>query len=200
MLCLRRANEKPACTFLSGSSSSCTLLSDGACVEVDSDTEAVVHGGFKLGCISCKMRGEVEASATVDWWFMAKGEEDFTHIYSYADMVGTVTDERFVDRLDWNGSKKTVDLQDGSIYILNVTFNDTGTYRCYFDRMLNFEHYEYRTNTTKFITINVVAKVEIGFKVGVGCKVMVLYIIIYIQLTVKLTVFGSHPNKVLPTF
>uniref|UniRef100_A0A8B9H852 Sodium channel regulatory subunit beta-3 n=1 Tax=Astyanax mexicanus TaxID=7994 RepID=A0A8B9H852_ASTMX len=156
MLCLRRANEKPACTFLSGSSS--TLLSDGACVEVDSDTEAVVHGGFKLGCISCKMRGEVEASATVDWWFMAKGEEDFTHIYSYADMVGTVTDERFVDRLDWNGSKKTVDLQDGSIYILNVTFNDTGTYRCYFDRMLNFEHYEYRTNTTKFITINVVAK------------------------------------------
>uniref|UniRef100_A0A8B9J6N6 Sodium channel regulatory subunit beta-3 n=1 Tax=Astyanax mexicanus TaxID=7994 RepID=A0A8B9J6N6_ASTMX len=178
----------PECQLWSPQSRLHSLLSDGACVEVDSDTEAVVHGGFKLGCISCKMRGEVEASATVDWWFMAKGEEDFTHIYSYADMVGTVTDERFVDRLDWNGSKKTVDLQDGSIYILNVTFNDTGTYRCYFDRMLNFEHYEYRTNTTKFITINVVAKVEIGFKVGVGCKVMVLYIIIYIQLTVKLSI------------
>ncbi|KAL6462397.1 hypothetical protein MHYP_G00288190 [Metynnis hypsauchen] len=56
------------------------LLSDGACVEVDSDTEAVVGRGFKLGCISCKMRGEVEASATVDWWFMAKEESDFTHV------------------------------------------------------------------------------------------------------------------------
>ncbi|XP_022519417.1 sodium channel, voltage-gated, type I, beta a isoform X2 [Astyanax mexicanus] len=157
------------------------LLSDGACVEVDSDTEAVVHGGFKLGCISCKMRGEVEASATVDWWFMAKGEEDFTHIYSYADMVGTVTDERFVDRLDWNGSKKTVDLQDGSIYILNVTFNDTGTYRCYFDRMLNFEHYEYRTNTTKFITINVVAKATRGMA-SILSEVMMYVSIIGLQL------------------
>nr|ABF47238.1 voltage-gated sodium channel beta 1 subunit splice variant C [Danio rerio] len=52
----------------------------GACVEVDSDTEAVAGKGFKLTCISCKMRGEVVASATVDWWFMAKGESEFTHV------------------------------------------------------------------------------------------------------------------------
>lgn len=67
-------------------------------------------------------------------------------------------DDRFVDRLAWNGSKKTDDVQDGSIYILNVTFNDTGTYRCFFDRTLVFPNYEYRTNATKFITLTVVGK------------------------------------------
>uniref|UniRef100_A0A672KNU1 Uncharacterized protein n=1 Tax=Sinocyclocheilus grahami TaxID=75366 RepID=A0A672KNU1_SINGR len=55
-------------------------LCHGACVEVDSDTEAVMGRGFKLGCISCKMRGEVLASATVDWWFMAKGESEFAYV------------------------------------------------------------------------------------------------------------------------
>lgn len=55
-------------------------LCSSACVEVDSDTEAVAGKVFKLGCISCKMRGEVDASATVDWWFMPKGESDFTHV------------------------------------------------------------------------------------------------------------------------
>lgn len=55
-------------------------LCDGACAEVDSDTEAVAGQGFKLGCISCKMRGEVEASAIVDWYFRAKGEIDFVHV------------------------------------------------------------------------------------------------------------------------
>lgn len=55
-------------------------LSHAACVEVDSDTEAVAGEGFKLGCISCKMRGEVEAKATVDWFFMAKGETEFSPV------------------------------------------------------------------------------------------------------------------------
>lgn len=58
-------------------------LSSSACVEVDSDTEAVAGKEFKLGCISCKMRGEVEATATVDWWFMAKGESEFTHVSDF---------------------------------------------------------------------------------------------------------------------
>ena len=55
-------------------------LCHGACAEVDSDTEAVAGKGFKLGCISCKMRPEVEASATVDWYFKAKGEADYAHV------------------------------------------------------------------------------------------------------------------------
>ncbi|XP_066499592.1 sodium channel, voltage-gated, type I, beta a isoform X2 [Hoplias malabaricus] len=154
---------------------------DGACVELDSDTEAVVGKGFKVGCISCKMRGEVEATATVDWFFMASGESDFTHIYSYADRVGTVTDERFENRLFWNGSKNTLDLQDGSIYIHNVTFNDTGTYRCYFDRLLSFEYYEFRTNTTKKINLSVVAKATRG-TASILSEVMMYVSIIGLQL------------------
>lgn len=56
-------------------------------MEVDSDTEAVAGAGFKLGCISCKMRGEVEASATVDWFFMAKGEAEFTPVSMNCYMI-----------------------------------------------------------------------------------------------------------------
>ncbi|XP_051999760.1 sodium channel subunit beta-1-like [Xyrauchen texanus] len=133
-------------------------LCSGACVEVDSNTEAVMGNGFKLGCISCKMRGEVSAYATVDWGFMAEGESEYTHIYSYAEMTGNIVDDHFADRLEWSGSINTADVQDGSIYIRNVTYNDTGTYRCDFDRILVFPNYEFHTSTTKLITINVVGK------------------------------------------
>ncbi|TRY96052.1 hypothetical protein DNTS_021168 [Danionella cerebrum] len=156
-------------------------LCSGACVEVDSDTEAVTGGGFKLTCISCKMRGEVPASATVDWWFMAKGDNEFAHIYSYEDMKGYIMDDRFADRLAWNGSKKTVDVQDGSIFILNVTFNDTGTFRCFFDRTLAFPNYEYRTNATKFITINVVGNMTRGMA-SILSEIMMYVSIIGLQL------------------
>ncbi|XP_016339143.1 sodium channel subunit beta-1-like [Sinocyclocheilus anshuiensis] len=156
-------------------------LCHGACVEVDSDTEAVMGRGFKLGCISCKMRGEVLASATVDWWFMAKGESEFAYIYSYADMTGYIMDDRFDERLAWNGSKKTRDVQDGSIYILNVTFNDTGTYRCFFDRTLVFSNYEYRTSATTFISINVVGKATRGIA-SILSEIMMYVSIIGLQL------------------
>ncbi|XP_064160979.1 sodium channel, voltage-gated, type I, beta a isoform X1 [Anguilla rostrata] len=137
-------------------------LCRAACVEVDSDTEAVAGQGFKLGCISCKMRGEVPATATVDWYFKAKEDSDFSHIFSYEAESPSIMDDRFWERIDWNGSKKTNDLQDGSIYILNVTFNDTGVFRCFFDRVLTFSSYEFRTHATKFITLNVVAKATRG--------------------------------------
>ncbi|XP_026861114.2 sodium channel, voltage-gated, type I, beta a isoform X3 [Electrophorus electricus] len=127
------------------------------------------------------MRGEVQASATVDWWFMAKGESEFSHIYSYIDMTGMVNDERFLDRLNWMGSKNTFDLQDGSIYILNVTLNDTGTYRCYFDRTLTFNYYEFRTNINKTITLNVVPKATRG-TASILSEVMMYVSIIGLQL------------------
>lgn len=57
-------------------------LCHGACVEVESDTEAEVTKGFKLGCISCKRRGEVNAQATVDWYFMASDETEFSPVSS----------------------------------------------------------------------------------------------------------------------
>lgn len=84
----------------------------------------------------------------------------FTQIYSYSGMVGTVLDDRFMGRIEWAGSKNTLDLQDGSLHLLNVTFNDTGMYHCYFNRILSFTYYEFHTNASKLITINVVAKGE----------------------------------------
>ena len=72
--------------------------------------------------------------------------------------MSDIPDERFYERLDWNGSKKTKDLQDGSIYLLNGTWNDTGTYRCIFNRTLTFTSYEFHTNATKIVQLNVVPR------------------------------------------
>lgn len=153
---------------------------NAACAEVDSDTEAVEGQGFKVGCISCKMRGEVEGSATADWFFQAKGESEFVHIYNYDD-IPTILDERFEDRLDWNGSRNTVDLQDASIYILNVTFNDTGTYRCLFNRILTYPYYEFSTKASKLIHLTVVAKATRG-TASIVSEVMMYVSIIGLQL------------------
>ncbi|XP_039626614.1 sodium channel subunit beta-1-like [Polypterus senegalus] len=127
------------------------------CVEVDSDTEAVAGNGFKLGCISCKKRSEVEATAVITWLFQSADDEDFREIYSY-ESVGVVQDEQFEGRIDWNGSKNTRDLQDGSIYLHNVTFNDSGVYKCNVNRLLMYEHYEFNSNATKVVHLNVVPK------------------------------------------
>ncbi|XP_061530086.1 sodium channel, voltage-gated, type I, beta a isoform X1 [Phycodurus eques] len=128
----------------------------GACVEVDSDTEAVANRGFKLGCISCKRRGEVKATAAVTWLFKALNDDNFSHLYSYEDEHGSILDERFESRVQWRGNRRTLDLQDGSIYIANVTFNDTGTYMCVFSRVLVYDDYTFHTNTSKIINVRVV--------------------------------------------
>uniref|UniRef100_A0A3P9PR86 Sodium channel regulatory subunit beta-3 n=1 Tax=Poecilia reticulata TaxID=8081 RepID=A0A3P9PR86_POERE len=133
-------------------------LCRGACVEVDSDTEAVANEGFKLGCISCKMRAEVPAKAVVTWGFRGADDQEFSPLYEYEEKRGSVLDPRFEERLDWNGSKNTEDLQDGSIYILNVTFNDTGTYECTFRRTLIYTNYNFENSTTKQIRLRVVPK------------------------------------------
>lgn len=82
----------------------------------------------------------------------------FFQLYSYENQVEYIIDPRFYNRLAWNGSKHTKDLQDGSIYILNVTFNDTGTYKCIFDRILIYSNYEYHTDTNKTILVHVVPR------------------------------------------
>ncbi|XP_067456911.1 sodium channel, voltage-gated, type I, beta a isoform X2 [Thunnus thynnus] len=156
-------------------------LCHGACVEVDSDTEAVANKGFKLGCISCKMRGEVPAIATVSWYFRASDETEFSHIYSYVDYMEEIIDPRFYERLKWMGSKHTKDLQDGSIYIFNVTFNDTGIYKCIFNRVLRYTNYEFETNTSKTIVINVVPRLTRGMA-SILSEVMMYVSIIGLQL------------------
>ncbi|KAM9385670.1 sodium channel, voltage-gated, type I, beta b [Pholidichthys leucotaenia] len=162
----------------------CSLLvyqCHGACAEVDSDTEAVAGKGFKLGCISCKKRSEVEGTATVEWYFRAKGEADFIHIYTYNEDGPTIESDFFIDRIDWNGSKQSNDIQDASIYLLNVTFNDTGTYRCFFNRMLFYSNYEHSTIVSKVVHLTVVAKATRGMA-SIVSEVMMYVSIIGLQL------------------
>ncbi|KAI3358125.1 hypothetical protein L3Q82_003129 [Scortum barcoo] len=152
----------------------------GACAEVDSDTEAVAGQGFKLGCISCKRRSEVEGSATVEWYFRAKGDADFIHIYTYNENGPTIESDNFMDRVDWNGSKRSNDIQDASIYLLNVTFNDSGTYRCFFNRILFYDNYEYNTVVSKVVHLTVVAKATRG-TASIVSEVMMYVSIIGLQ-------------------
>uniref|UniRef100_A0A8C6UR95 Sodium channel regulatory subunit beta-1 n=1 Tax=Neogobius melanostomus TaxID=47308 RepID=A0A8C6UR95_9GOBI len=162
----------------------CSLFVDragGACAEVDSDTEAVAGKGFKLGCISCKRRSEVEGTASVEWYFRAKGEADFVHIYSYTEYRGTVEHDDFMDRIDWKGSKRSNDIQDASIYLLNVTFNDSGTYRCFFNRILSYDNnYEYNDIISKVVHLTVVAKANRG-TASIVSEVMMYVSIIGLQ-------------------
>ncbi|XP_070768264.1 sodium channel, voltage-gated, type I, beta a [Enoplosus armatus] len=153
----------------------------GACVEVDSNTEAVADEGFKLGCISCKRRGEVHARATVTWYFKASGETMYSPLYTYENQKEYITDPRFEGRVDWRGSKNTKDLQDGSIYIHNVTFNDTGTYYCLFNRVLVYPNYEFETFTKKTVVINVVPQLTRGLA-SILSEVMMYVSIIGLQL------------------
>uniref|UniRef100_A0A3Q2YY97 Sodium channel regulatory subunit beta-1 n=1 Tax=Hippocampus comes TaxID=109280 RepID=A0A3Q2YY97_HIPCM len=153
---------------------------NGACAEPDSDTEAGVGQGFKLGCISCKRRSEVKASATVEWYFKAKGEVDFVQIYTFSEMGPTIENEHFMDRLDWNGSKRSNDIQDASIYILNVTLNDSGTYRCFFNRILTYENYEFTTVVSKVVYLTVVDKATRG-TASIVSEVMMYVSIIGLQ-------------------
>ncbi|XP_034016390.1 sodium channel subunit beta-1-like [Thalassophryne amazonica] len=162
----------------------CTLFvcwCHGACAEVDSDTEAVAGKGFTMRCISCKRRSEVEGTATVDWYFRAKGESDFAPIYTYSSDEGpTIQDIRFEDRVDWNGTKRGSDIQDASIYLFNVTFNDSGTYRCFFNRILIYENHEHTTIVSKVVHLTVVAKATRG-TASIVSEVMMYVSIIGLQ-------------------
>lgn len=75
-----RPADPPAASPLTPVCFSAATPCRGACVEVDSDTEAVANEGFKLGCISCKMRSEVEAVAVVSWYFKAFDDEAFSPV------------------------------------------------------------------------------------------------------------------------
>lgn len=156
-------------------------LCHGACVEVESDTEAAANTFFKVGCISCKQRGEVQAVASVNWYFKGTEDSNFSHIFTYANNKGAVLNERFEFRLTWAGSNATLDLQDGSIYIHNVTYNDTGTYHCVFNRRLIYSNYECLNRTSKIIYIKVVPKLTRGMA-SILSEVMMYVSIIGLQL------------------
>lgn len=129
------------------------------CVDVPSDTEAVLGKPMKLTCISCMKREEVTAKTRVDWYYMPKSEEnnrlEKTHIYVFEDSIPKPLDGPFRGRLMWNGSQ---DLQDVSIQVLNVTYNDSGIYECHILREFKFGFFEPSFFVIKNITLTVKEK------------------------------------------
>ncbi|KAI2654992.1 sodium channel subunit beta-1-like protein [Labeo rohita] len=121
-------------------------------------TEAVAGEGFLLGCISCKRREEVPGSAIVDWHYRAPGTEEFVHIFQYEYNNPTILHENFEGRLVWHGTMGTKDVQTGSIFIHNVTYNDTGTYLCTFHRTLYLPLDEGHVVISKEVELTVVEK------------------------------------------
>ncbi|XP_050921421.1 LOW QUALITY PROTEIN: sodium channel subunit beta-3 [Lates calcarifer] len=132
-------------------------LSQPVCVDVPSETEAVLGKNMMLTCISCMRREEVKAKTTVEWYYMPKNEKNITkiNIYKFEDDTPVELDGPFKGRLTWNGSQ---DLQDVSIQILNVTFNDSGIYECNILREFKFNFFTPSALTTKNITLRVKEK------------------------------------------
>ncbi|XP_031696167.1 sodium channel subunit beta-1 [Anarrhichthys ocellatus] len=101
-------------------------------------------------------------------------------IYTYNEEGPTIESDNFMDRVDWNGSKRSPDIQDASIYLLNVTFNDSGTYQCFFNRILFYDNYEYSTTISKVVHLTVVAKATRG-TASIVSEVMMYVTIIGLQ-------------------
>ncbi|XP_068615272.1 sodium channel subunit beta-1 [Brachionichthys hirsutus] len=158
----------------------------GGCAEVDSMTEAVAGGGFLLGCISCKKREEVSARATVDWHFKPVGEEEFRHIFHYDHPAAHVLDGNFSNRLEWYGTRDR-DIQTGAIYIQNVTFNDTGTYRCTIRRTLLLAQYDQHVTVEKEVELRVVSEANRELTAIIS-EIMMYVLIVLLQLWLIVTV------------
>ncbi|XP_076869385.1 sodium channel regulatory subunit beta-1 isoform X2 [Brachyhypopomus gauderio] len=152
-----------------------------ACVEVDSLTEAVAGGSFLLSCISCKRRQEVPASTTVDWHFRPSGADVFTHIFHYEHPVSNVLHDDFENRLEWHGTKGTEDVQLGAVLLRNVTFNDTGTYICSFDRTLFLPVGDYQIQVQKTVELTVVPEANRELT-SVISEIMMYLLIVFLQL------------------
>lgn len=133
-------------------------LSRPVCVDILSDTEAVLGNSMKLTCISCMKREEVTAKTRVDWYYTPTAEENGElnrTIFVYEDLSPKPVDGTFKGRLKWNGSQ---DLQDVSILVLNVTFNDSGFYQCHILREFKFGFFQTSIFVEKNITLTVKEK------------------------------------------
>eukprot|EP00063_Salmo_salar_P094251 XP_014069086.1 PREDICTED: sodium channel subunit beta-3-like isoform X1 [Salmo salar] len=128
-------------------------VSRPVCVDVPSETEAVVGNPMKLTCISCMKREEVNAETRVDWYYIPPDKESIP-IYLF-DGQPRELEGPWRGRLMWNGSK---DLQELSISIINVTMNDTGTYKCVVFRQFEFDCYS--PSVTNSLVINLVVREE----------------------------------------
>ncbi|XP_066499623.1 sodium channel subunit beta-1 isoform X1 [Hoplias malabaricus] len=154
---------------------------DAGCSEVASMTEAVAGESFLMGCISCKQREEVNGATTVDWYFKAPGSDEYLHIFQYSHPLSTIFHEGFEDRLEWHGTERTVDVQVGSIFIHNVTYNDTGTYRCVFSRTLFLALQDEHVTIEKTVELSVVPEANRELTAVIS-EIMMYVVIVFLQL------------------
>uniref|UniRef100_UPI00398EF727 sodium channel regulatory subunit beta-1-like n=1 Tax=Pristiophorus japonicus TaxID=55135 RepID=UPI00398EF727 len=141
----------------------CLIWADctnSGCVEVESETEAVSNEVMKMRCISCKKRGETEATTVAEWLFRPRKNETFYKIYEYGFEEMDVAFGSFAKRITWSGTKGTSDLQEATIMIHNISFHDAGTYQCFFNRTFQFQkgNFIFFTQVNRTIELNVVAK------------------------------------------
>lgn len=129
-------------------------LSHQVCVEVPSETEAVLGQSMRLTCIDCLKREEVETKTRVQWFYKANASSISELILTYEDGKQTPPDGRLV----WNGSRDETDLQDLSIRIKNVTYSDEGIYECKVHREFKFDFFRPTAENYKNISLTVKEK------------------------------------------
>ncbi|KAJ3598455.1 hypothetical protein NHX12_001965 [Muraenolepis orangiensis] len=152
----------------------------GGCAEVDSLTEAVVGEGFLLGCISCKKRAEVPAEAVVDWFFRPQEHGNYSHIFQYDHPTARSLHPDFSGRVEWRGTQDP-DIQIGAIFVSNLTANDSGTYRCRFQRTLFLKLYNHQTTIEKVVELQVVVEAQRELT-SVVAEILMYVLIVVLQL------------------
>ncbi|XP_053223374.1 sodium channel subunit beta-3 isoform X2 [Podarcis raffonei] len=133
----------------------CVGVCSSVCVEVPSETEAVQGSRMKLLCISCMKREEVSANTLVQWYYKTEGGID-EPIYKYENEKQELG-SRFRGRLQWDGS---IDMQDVSISVLNISLNDSGIYTCNVTREFNFEVHRPVVTRSTLIRLTVVEEAQ----------------------------------------
>lgn len=80
----------------------------------------------------------------------------FPQIFRYDHPTADILHEDFFGRLEWRGTPDS-DIQTGAVYLHNVTYNDTGTYRCTFYRSFILSQYNDVVVVEKDVELSVVA-------------------------------------------
>jgi hypothetical protein len=78
-------------------------------------------------------------------------------IFQYDHPTALSPDPVFAGRVEWRGTLDP-DIQIGAIFISNLTANDSGTYRCRFQRTLFLSLYNHEDIIEKRVELQVVAE------------------------------------------
>lgn len=80
----------------------------------------------------------------------------YIQIFRYDHPTADILHKDFFGRLEWHGTPDS-DIQIGAVYLHNVTYNDTGTYRCTFYRSFILSQYNDVQVVEKDVELSVVA-------------------------------------------